>query len=102
MALSSDVLSRHKQEWEELAKVDPLWAILTAPDRRGGGWELAEFFATGEAEISEMLKVADDKIMHMPSLPVRRAGRSRPRARPASRRDSDPTQQDQRGRPRPA
>ena len=60
MALSSDVLSRHKQEWEELAKVDPLWAILTAPDRRGGGWELAEFFATGEAEISEMLKVADD------------------------------------------
>jgi SAM-dependent methyltransferase len=60
VALSSDVLSRHKQEWEELAKVDPLWAILTAPDRRGGGWNLAEFFATGEAEISEMLKVADD------------------------------------------
>jgi hypothetical protein len=52
--------------------------------------------------VSGLLKVADDKIMHMPSLPVRRAGRSRPRARPASRRDSDPTQQDQRGRPRPA
>ena len=60
MALRADVLSRHKQEWEELAKVDPLWAILTSSDRLGGGWELAEFFATGEAEISEMLKVADD------------------------------------------
>ena len=60
MALSSDVLSRHKQEWEELAKVDPLWAILTSSDRLGGGWELTEFFATGEAEITEMLKAADD------------------------------------------
>jgi SAM-dependent methyltransferase len=60
MALRADVLSRHKQEWEELAKVDPLWAILTSSERLGGGWELAEFFATGEAEISEMLKVADD------------------------------------------
>jgi len=60
MALRADVLSRHKQEWEELAKVDPLWAILTSSDRLGGGWELNEFFATGEAEISEMLKVADD------------------------------------------
>lgn len=60
MALRADVLSRHKQEWEELAKVDPLWAILTSSDRLGGGWELTEFFATGEAEISEMLKVADD------------------------------------------
>ena len=30
------------------------------PDRRGGGWELSEFFATGEAEISEVLKIADD------------------------------------------
>ena len=60
MAMRDDVLSRHKQEWEELAKVDPLWAILTSSDRLGGGWELAEFFETGEAEISAMLKVADD------------------------------------------
>jgi SAM-dependent methyltransferase len=60
MALRADVLTRHKQEWEELANVDPLWAICTSADRLGGGWELAEFFETGEAEISEMLKVADD------------------------------------------
>jgi SAM-dependent methyltransferase len=60
MAPHADVLTRHKQEWEELAKVDPLWAILTSSDRLGGGWELAEFFETGEAEISEMMKAADD------------------------------------------
>lgn len=58
--MREDVLERHKQEWEELASVDPLWAILTSPERRGGRWELAEFFDTGEAEISEVLKVADD------------------------------------------
>lgn len=58
--MRADVLERHKQEWEELASVDPLWAILTGAERRGGGWELAEFFDTGEAEISEVLKVSDD------------------------------------------
>jgi ubiquinone/menaquinone biosynthesis C-methylase UbiE len=56
----ADVLERHKQEWEELASVDPLWAILTAPERRGGGWDLSEFFETGDAEISEVLKIVDD------------------------------------------
>ena len=58
--MKADVLERHKQEWEELASVDPLWAILTSAERRGGRWELAEFFDTGEAEISEVLKLADD------------------------------------------
>ena len=59
MALQ-DVLERHKQEWEELAKVDPLWAICTDAEHRGGRWDLAEFFDTGEAEISEVLKASDD------------------------------------------
>jgi ubiquinone/menaquinone biosynthesis C-methylase UbiE len=58
--MRTDVLERHKQEWEELASVDPLWAILTSADRRGGRWELAEFFDTGEAEIAEVLTIADD------------------------------------------
>src|SRR5207244_13466385 len=30
--------------------IDPLWAILSDPARRGGGWGLEEFFRTGEAE----------------------------------------------------
>ncbi len=60
MELREDVLERHKQEWEELASVDPLWAISTDAEHRGGRWELGEFFDTGEAEISEVLKAADD------------------------------------------
>ena len=51
-------LQRHKQEWEEMASVDPLWAIASDPSRRYGRWELDEFLATGEAEISAVLQTA--------------------------------------------
>ncbi len=52
-------LERHRQDWERLAEVDPLWAVLTAPGRKGGGWDVDEFFATGEAEIAHVLEVAE-------------------------------------------
>ena len=44
-----------KQTWENLARTDPLWAICTDDKRLGGKWDAAEFFATGEAEISKVL-----------------------------------------------
>jgi SAM-dependent methyltransferase len=53
-----DTLERHRRDWEQLAEVDPLWAILAAPEARGGRWKLDEFFATGEAEIAQVLEVA--------------------------------------------
>jgi SAM-dependent methyltransferase len=51
-------LERHRQDWEELADVDPLWAILAAPEARGGRWKLNEFFASGEDEIAHVLELA--------------------------------------------
>jgi SAM-dependent methyltransferase len=48
-------LARHKQDWEELAADDPLWAVLTDPSRRRGGWDVAEFLRTGEEEIQRLL-----------------------------------------------
>ncbi|MEO6457178.1 MAG: class I SAM-dependent methyltransferase [Chloroflexia bacterium] len=51
-------LQRHKQEWEEMASVDPLWAIASDPSRRYGRWKLDEFLATGEAEIAAVLQTA--------------------------------------------
>jgi len=53
-----ETLKRHRRDWEQLAEVDPLWAILAAPEARGGRWKLDEFFATGEAEIAQVLEVA--------------------------------------------
>jgi SAM-dependent methyltransferase len=49
---------RHQRDWEELAELDPLWAVLSDPARRGGGWQLDEFLATGEADAERVLRVA--------------------------------------------
>ena len=48
------------RDWEELAEVDPLWAVLSDPERRGGRWQLDEFLATGEADADRVLRVADE------------------------------------------
>lgn len=46
-----------QQHWTAFGEQDPLWAILTAPGKRGGGWDLDEFFATGRTEVKEVLDV---------------------------------------------
>lgn len=51
---------RHQRDWEELAEVDPLWAVLSDPARRGGRWQLDEFLATGEADAERVLRVAGE------------------------------------------
>ncbi|MDE3100327.1 MAG: methyltransferase domain-containing protein [Verrucomicrobiota bacterium] len=38
--------------WEELGAQDPLWAVVSLPDKRGGRWDLAEFMETGEEEVA--------------------------------------------------
>jgi SAM-dependent methyltransferase len=53
-------LSRHKKVWDDLGREDPLWAILTDPARRGGRWDLEEFFATGRHDIAQALAVGEE------------------------------------------
>jgi SAM-dependent methyltransferase len=48
-------VERQRRDWDALAAADPLWAVLTDPTRRHGGWSSTEFFATGEAEIAAVL-----------------------------------------------
>lgn len=52
-------LERHQQDWERLAEADALWAVLTAPGRKGGRWDVDQFFATGEAEIAHVIAAAE-------------------------------------------
>lgn len=42
-------LQRH---WDAFGRIDPFWAILTDPNRRGNRWDLAEFFETGREEMA--------------------------------------------------
>jgi ubiquinone/menaquinone biosynthesis C-methylase UbiE len=39
--------------WDKLGQEDAMWAVLTDPDKKGGKWVPAEFFATGEAQMAE-------------------------------------------------
>lgn len=38
--------------WQTLGAEDPLWAVLSLPDKRGGRWRLEEFLATGEQDVA--------------------------------------------------
>jgi SAM-dependent methyltransferase len=48
-------LSALRNAWDDLAERDALGAILTDPAKSGGKWNLAEFLATGDAEIDTVL-----------------------------------------------
>jgi len=48
----------HSRDWEELASLDPLWAILSDPAKRLGGWNLDEFFRSGAEDISQLMEKA--------------------------------------------
>jgi 2-polyprenyl-3-methyl-5-hydroxy-6-metoxy-1,4-benzoquinol methylase len=48
-------LERLRNDWDALAKRDALWAILTDGVKVGGGWDVAEFFETGEIEMATVM-----------------------------------------------
>lgn len=60
MSKSPDLSSGHKQDWEDLAEFDAMWAILSDPAKKGGRWELNEFFSTGREEIESALRLAEE------------------------------------------
>ena len=48
-------LDELQRNWDEFGKQDPLWAIRSEPDKRGGKWDLAEFFGSGEEHVRELV-----------------------------------------------
>jgi SAM-dependent methyltransferase len=46
----------HRREWDEIGSLDPLWAILSAPEKRYGSWDVEEFLDTGRREIEGVLE----------------------------------------------
>ena len=41
--------------WNALAELDPLWTILSDPEKKFGKWDRAEFFGTGVREAERVL-----------------------------------------------
>jgi SAM-dependent methyltransferase len=40
-----------QKNWDELGKTDPMWAVLSDPEKKGGKWDPVEFFQTGVGQI---------------------------------------------------
>ena len=60
-------LRAQRSQWDQLGRTDPLWAILTQPDCKGGRWEPDAFFHTGEHDMARMMAFAGEL-----GLPARR------------------------------
>jgi SAM-dependent methyltransferase len=52
-------LTAQRRDWEDLSRLDPLWAVLSDPSKRFGGWRLEEFFASGERDVVDFLETCD-------------------------------------------
>ena len=48
-------LDHLRRVWQTLGREDPLWAVLSHADKRGGRWAVDEFLATGRAEIDPIV-----------------------------------------------
>src|SRR5205807_1222219 len=46
-------------DWKEMAKVDPLWAILSHAEERFHKWNLDDFLRTGQDEIETLMESAN-------------------------------------------
>jgi SAM-dependent methyltransferase len=44
-----------RRDWDDLSRLDPLWAVLSDPSKRFGRWKLEEFFASGERNVADFL-----------------------------------------------
>lgn len=62
-------LDQIREAWTTLGAEDPLWAVCVDRDRRGGRWDLAEFMATGAAEVAVVM----DRLDQLGICPARAA-----------------------------
>lgn len=44
------------QDWDTFGKADPLWAVISWPEKRGGKWEKSDLYGLGQEEINEVLR----------------------------------------------
>lgn len=49
-------IKQQQRNWNQYGEIDPLWAILTRPDKKGNKWKVAEFFKTGVEEVDALMR----------------------------------------------
>jgi len=53
--LNLDSLDPLMSNWNAMAELDPLWAILSDPEKKFGKWSLEEFFRDGDREAKRVV-----------------------------------------------
>lgn len=48
-------LEKLRRVWQALAEDDPMWAVLSTPEKRGGKWNQDEFFETGVQDVQALI-----------------------------------------------
>jgi 2-polyprenyl-3-methyl-5-hydroxy-6-metoxy-1,4-benzoquinol methylase len=64
-------LKKLQENWNAFGETDPLWSILTYPDKKGNKWEVEKFFETGAQEIGifmAFIKSLDRKVQFRKAL----------------------------------
>jgi ubiquinone/menaquinone biosynthesis C-methylase UbiE len=54
-----DEVKQLRRRWEDLAQLDPMWAIASDPEKQYGKWDHVDFFETGRAEVQEILDLVE-------------------------------------------
>jgi SAM-dependent methyltransferase len=57
--VADDAVDRVRTIWQNLADRDPMWAVLSDPDKSRRRWDEAEFFATGEQHVASFMEDLD-------------------------------------------
>ena len=52
----SKLINKLQKDWDDLAKIDPMWAICSDPTKLQNKWDAVEFFATGKQHILSVLE----------------------------------------------
>lgn len=50
------MLKELREGWNEAARTDPLYHILTEQDKEGGGWDVEEFFERGRSDVMCLMR----------------------------------------------
>jgi len=85
--------------WEELAQLDPLWAVASSPQLRHGKWDEEEFYAVGRGKVRKLMKRLDE--LRVPERSAR-APRLRMRRRSPDIAARRPLREGRRRRHRPS
>ena len=48
-----------RRDWNDMAAIDPMWAVLSHRGKKHERWDEAEFLASGSAQIDELLRSAE-------------------------------------------